>query len=215
MTWSILIVDDHPLMRLALRTQIEREPNWSVAGEATNGREGVEQAMALRPDIILMDLLMPEVDGITAIQQIVQACPKAHILVLTSSADDQHLAAALRAGATGYLMKDAPLEELLRAIQDVGEGRPVVPPALLRRVFDSQASPFPPSDALTAREQEVLALLGQGASNRKIAQHLTLSESTVRTHVRNILSKLHLANRTEAALHVKRSDLRSESPPHP
>jgi len=216
-THRILIVDDHPLMRLALRTQIEGEPGWSVAGEAANGREAVEKAAALQPDIILMDVLMPEMDGVTAIQNILQARPECHILVLTSSADNRHLAAALRAGATGYLLKDAPLEELLRAIRDVGEGRAVLPPALVRHWLQGQpvsdTTPASDPDGLTEREQEVLACLGRGASNRQIADQLSLSESTVRTHVRNILGKLHLSNRTEAALYAVQSKTQPGSTP--
>jgi len=202
MTQHILIVDDHPLMRLALRAQIESETGWAVAGEAANGREAIELALALQPDIVLMDLLMPEMDGLAAIQAIVSACPQARILVLTSSAENRHLAAAIRAGALGYILKETPPEELLHAIHEIGQGHPVIPPALMRQVLDAQTGParVVPKDVLSAREQEVLACLGKGATNREIADQLALSEGTVRTHVRNILGKLHFANRTQAAL---------------
>ena len=211
MTQRILIVDDHPLMRLALQAQIEREPGLAVAGLAVNGREAIEKASGLQPDIILLDLLMPEMDGLTAIQAIGAACPQARILVLTSSADNRHVAAAIRAGAIGYILKEAPPEELLRAIHEVGQGHPYIPPALMRQVFadpPATARGVTP-DFLSAREQEVLACLGKGASNREIADQLALSEGTVRTHVRNILGKLHLASRTEAALYAAQS----KSPP--
>jgi DNA-binding NarL/FixJ family response regulator len=210
----VLIVDDHPLMRLALRTQIETEPGWSVAGEAANGQEALEKATALHPDVILMDLLMPGVDGVTATRNIMRACPETHILVLTSSADNQLLAAALGAGAHGCLLKEAPSEDLLRALRDVGDGHFVISPVLMRRLFEGQPNPAPAAlDALSAREQEVLACIGQGASNRVIAERLAVTEGTVRTYVRNILGKLRLANRTEAALYAAQAQVRAKTPP--
>jgi NarL family two-component system response regulator LiaR len=143
-----------------------------------------------------------------------RACPETRILVLTSSADNQLLAAALHAGALGCLLKEAPPEELRRAIREVGEGHPVLPPGLLRRLFESQPDPAAAGlDALSAREQEVLACMGQGASNRKIAEQLAVSEGTVRSHVRNIVSKLRLANRTEAALYAAQAQLQAKPPP--
>jgi two-component system, NarL family, response regulator LiaR len=206
----ILIADDHAIVREGLRSLIDTEPGMEVAGEAADGIEAVLRARSLQPDVILLDLVMPRQDGIAAIGEIKRENPQACILVLTSFAEDDKVFPAIKAGALGYLLKDASPQELLQAIRCVYQGESSLHPAIARKLIAelSRASDLPPTEEpLTAREVEVLSLVAQGLTNQEIADHLVVSERTVRTHVTNILGKLHLANRTQAALYALREGL--------
>lgn len=206
----ILVVDDHAIVREGLRWLIATEPGMELVGEAADGVEAVSQARALHPDVILMDLVMPRKGGIEAIGEIKHENPEALILVLTSFAEDQQIFPAIKAGALGYLLKDTSPKELLRAIRDIYRGTPSMHPTIALRVIQElqRTSELPPTvDPLTEREVDVLKLVAKGMTNENIAKALFLSERTVRTHVSNILRKLHLANRTQAALHALREGL--------
>ena len=184
-------------MRQAICTAITIESDIEVVGEARNGAEAVTQALALRPDVIVMDLLMPVKDGIQAIAEIRAANPDARILALTSSLDPDRIVATLEAGAQGYLFKDTQRDELLRAIRDVSQGLAFLPPPVASKLIARMRQPEATDGlaALTPREREVLRLIGNGLSNREIAQALVLSEATVRVHVHNILGKLGFEHR--------------------
>ncbi|MFZ5809651.1 MAG: response regulator [Chloroflexota bacterium] len=206
----ILVADDHPLIRDSLRTLLKTEADLELVGEAVDGDEAVRKALDLQPDVILMDLVMPKKDGLQAIMEIKQIKADISILVLTSFSDEDKVFPAIRAGALGYLLKDASPEELLKAIHDVYRGMPSLHPSialqLLREI--NRPSELPRAEnPLSERELEVLKLIAQGLTNQEIATKLVLSEWTVRTHVRNILTKLHLANRTQAALFALRKGL--------
>jgi NarL family two-component system response regulator LiaR len=206
----ILVVDDHAVVREGLRALVETRPGMEWAGEAADGIEAVERARSLRPDVILMDLVMPRLGGIEAISQIKQENPDARILVLTSFDEDDKVFPAIRGGALGYLLKDSSAWEVLQAIRDVARGEPTMHPSIARKLMrELQRPPDLPltEEPLTERELEVVGLVAQGLSNQEIADRLVLSERTVRTHVSNILSKLHLANRTQAALYALRKGL--------
>ncbi|MBI3915091.1 MAG: response regulator transcription factor [Chloroflexi bacterium] len=206
----VLIADDHAIVREGLRTLIRTEPGMKLVGEASDGIQVVDQTRALQPDVIVMDLLMPRKDGLEAINEIVRENPQARILVLTSYAEDDKVYAAVKAGALGYLLKDSLPKELLQAIRDVYRGEPSLHPSLALRVIRElkEPPPLPPAqDPLTVREVEVLKLVAQGLSNQGIAEQLKITEWTVTTHVRNILDKLHLANRTQAALYALREGI--------
>jgi len=208
----ILIVEDHAIVRKGLYALLDAKPGVEVIGEAANGDEAVRKARALRPDVILLDLVMPHKDGIAAIREIKQEQPDARILVLTSFAEDEKVFAAIKAGALGYLLKDSMPEELLQAIQAVREGKPSLDPMIAFKLVQEldQPSNLPPTEEpLTPREAEVLELVAQGLSNREIARRLVISERTVGQHVGHILTKLHLANRTQAALYALRRGLAS------
>jgi len=209
-TIRILIADDHAIVREGLRTLIASEPGMELVGEAADGIEVVSLARSLEPDVILMDLVMPHKDGLEAISEIKHENPEMCILVLTSFAEEDKVFPAIRAGALGYLLKDSSPQQLLQAIYDVHRGEsslhPTVALKLVREI--SQPSDLPPAEhPLTEREVDVLELVAQGLSNQEIADQLVISEWTVRTHVRNILGKLHLANRTQAALYALREGL--------
>ena len=209
-TIRILIADDHAIVREGLRTLIASEPGMELVGEAADGIEAVSLARSLEPDVVLMDLVMPRKDGLEAISEIKQQNPEMCILVLTSFAEEDKVFPAIRAGALGYLLKDSSPQQLLQAIYDVHRGEsslhPTVALKLVREI--SQPSDLPPAEhPLTEREVDVLELVAQGLSNQEIADQLVISEWTVRTHVRNILGKLHLANRTQAALYALREGL--------
>lgn len=211
----ILIADDHAVVREGLRALIDTESGMELVGEAADGEETVEKARSLKPDVILMDLMMPRKDGIKATGEIKQENPDARILVLTSFAEDEKVFSAIKAGALGYLLKDASPQELLRAIREVYRGEPSMQPAIAHKVMRElqRESTLPPTEEpLTEREEEVLKLVAQGLPNQEIADKLFVSERTVRAHVSNILGKLHLANRTQAALYALREGLASLEP---
>lgn len=206
----ILIVDDHLVVRRGIMALLEIEMDIMVVGEASNGEEAIINAARFQPDVVLMDLVMPQVDGITAIEHIIRNQPETKILVLTSFAADEKVFPAIRAGALGYIMKDSGAAELVEAIRQVQRGEPSLSPLIARKVMQevSQSSDQPPTpDPLTEREVEVLGLVGQGESNHAIAKQLSISDATVRKHVSNILGKLHLASRTQAALFAVRAGL--------
>lgn len=201
----ILIADDHAVVREGLRTLIGTEPGMEVIGEAVDGTEAVKKARELKPDVILLDLVMPRLGGLEAISEIKGEDPAAHILVLTSFSDDDMVFPAIKAGALGYLLKNASPKRLLKAIGDVHRGVPTMSSDIASKLMLElqQASELPPTkEPLTDREVQVLRLLAQGSSNQEIAETLVIGRGTVRTHVSNILAKLHLANRTQAALYA-------------
>lgn len=206
----ILIADDHAVVREGLRTLITTKPGMEVVGEAADGVEAILKAHALNPDVILLDMVMPRKNGLEAIEGIKQDNPDARILVLTSFDDDERVFAAIKAGALGYLLKDSSPQQLLQAINDVYHGQSSLHPTIALKVIRelNQPSDQPPTDSpLTSREVDVLKLVARGLLNEEIAAELSISEWTVRTHMRNILSKLHLANRTQAALYALREGL--------
>ena len=199
----VLIVDDHPIVRSGLRTLIEAEPGMEVVGDAADGEEAIEKATMLRPDVVLLDLMMPGVSGLEAIEGIQKYDSDIHILVLTSFDQDDLLFPAIKAGALGYLLKDSSPEELLRAIRQVDKGEASLHPAVARKLIQEFSHPSENSDPinpLSERERDVLELLASGLTNREIANSLSISEPTARKHVSNILGKLDLSNRTQAAL---------------
>lgn len=199
--------DDHALIREGVRALITTEPDMEMVGEADNGINAVEKALALRPDVILLDLQMPEKSGIEVIVEIRQEMADARILVVTSFADDANVFPAIKAGASGYLLKDSSPLDLLNAIRDVYAGRSSLHPIIAHKVIQelNRPSDLPPTEEpLTARELEILKYVAQGLSNQEIGEQLVLSERTVRTHVSHVLNKLHLANRTQAALYALR-----------
>ncbi len=201
----VLIADDHAIVRKGLRALLATERDIHVVGEARDGMEAVAQAHACRPDVILMDLVMPKLDGIEATRQITAQLPSVRILVLTSFAADDKVFPAIKGGALGYLLKDSGPEELIQAIHQVHLGQPSLEPSIARKVLLELAhppkAPLTP-DPLTERELDVLRLIAQGKNNKEIAEQLVITEMTVRTHVSNVLSKLHLASRTQAALYA-------------
>jgi NarL family two-component system response regulator LiaR len=202
-----LVADDHAIVREGLRAMIEARRDMELVGEAKDGAEAVAKALALRPDVILMDIVMPRMDGIEATASIMAKNPAARILILTSFAEDEKLFPAIRAGAVGYLLKDSSPQELLQAILDVHGGSASLNPSIALRVIRQISQPVDLpviEDPLTERELQVLQLIAQGMSNAEIARDLIIGERTVGTHVSNILSKLHLANRTQAALYAVR-----------
>jgi two-component system, NarL family, response regulator LiaR len=211
-TIRVLVVDDHAIVREGLRWLMATEPGIDLVGEASDGVEAVAKAYELQPHVILMDLVMPRKDGIAAIAEIKARQPEARILVLTSFAEDDQVFPAIKAGAMGYLLKDTSPQALLIAIRDVYAGTPSMHPVVARKLIQELQRPpnLPPtSEPLTEREMEVLRLVARGLSNDQIAARLVVSERTARTHVSNILSKLHLANRTQAALYALREGLAS------
>jgi len=207
----ILIVDDHGIVRKGIHALLSKEQGMLVVGEATNGEEGVAQVQALKPDVVLMDLVMPKRDGIEATRQITQI-PGVRVLVLTSFADDDKVFPAIKAGALGYLLKDSGPDTLIKAIRQVYRGEPSLEPSIARKVLAELAQPPETpltSEPLTEREMVILRLVAQGMSNGEIAEQLTIAEMTVRTHMSHILGKLHLASRTQAALYALKEGLAS------
>ncbi len=198
----VLVADDHHVVRRGLASLLVPRNQMTLVGEAANGREVVELARTLQPDVIVIDLLMPELGGIEAIKLIMQEQPAARILVLSSFGEPAEVQAAIRAGAYGYLLKAAPPSELLQAIRAVYEGQLTLPHALALALVQTPPSP-PVIDQLTEREMAVLRLLAEGQTNQEIAHRLMISDTTVRAHVSSILAKLKVANRTQAALFAR------------
>jgi NarL family two-component system response regulator LiaR len=208
----VLIADDHAILRKGIRALLSTEPDIEVVGEAADGLQAVAQARALCPDVILMDLLMPNMDGIEATRRITAEQPGVRVLVLTSFAADDKVFPAIKAGALGYILKDSGPEELVQAIHHVHRGQPSLEPSIALKMLHEISHPLQQSstpDPLSARELEVLRLLAQGKSNREIADSMLITELTVRTHVSNILGKLHVASRTQAALYALKEGLAS------
>jgi len=208
----VLIVDDHEIVRKGIRALLATKKDIQVIGEAGDGAEAVELSKTLRPDVILMDLMMPKMNGVQATREISAEQPETRILILTSFAADEQVFPAIKAGALGYLLKDSSPQELLQAIRQVFRGEPSLDPAVARKVL-AELSPSLPKpltkDPLTARELDILRLVAQGKSNKDIAAELVIAEETVHTHVSNILNKLHLASRTQAALYALKEGIAS------
>jgi NarL family two-component system response regulator LiaR len=216
----VLIADDHPMVRQGLRTFLELHEEIEVIGEAADGLEAVEQARRLQPDVVLMDLVMPHLDGIVATRQIRSLSPITQVLALTSFAEDDKVFPAIEAGALGYLLKDVNPDGLVKAIQAAQRGEVQLHPNITKRLMQQAAARAgqPPAvkgasageanlAALTERELDVLRLIATGLNNREIAQQLVISEKTVKTHVSNILTKLHLTDRTQAAIYALKTGL--------
>ena len=206
----ILIADDQTLFREGIKVLLAMQPDMELVGEAADGVEAIELACALQPDVLLLDLKMPRKDGLAALREIAARSPSIHILVLTSFADDERMFPAVKSGALGYLLKDAPRDQFLGAIREVAEGRPFIYPAIAFKVLREFNRPAPAvADPLTEREQETLRLLARGLSNQEIAGQLKIQDHTVGKYVSSILIKLRLANRTQAALYALRHKLSS------
>jgi DNA-binding NarL/FixJ family response regulator len=208
----VLIADDHPLFRKGMRALLTATPGTEVVGEATTGQEAIELAAALQPDVILMDLQMPGINGIEATRQILHTSPNIRILVVTLFEDDASIFTALRAGARGYILKDAQEEEMLRAIRAVGSGEAIFSPAIATRLMDFFAAPLPavPKEifpTLTEREREILQMIARGRTNNDIAKELALSSKTVGNYVSNIFSKLQVADRAQAIIRARDAGL--------
>lgn len=205
---SIVLVDDQHLIRQGLKALLELESDLQVVGEAENGQMAIALVASMQPDVVLMDIRMPVMDGVAATKEITQRFPNTKVLVLTTFDDDQYVAEALRYGAMGYLLKDTPSEELAGAIRSVHRGYTQLGPGLVEKIMAQLPIPAPATDLappscwdeLTPREQEVLRLIAKGASNREIAKSLYISEGTVKNHVTNILNRLNLRDRTQAAI---------------
>ena len=209
---KILIVDDHGVVRQGLRGYLDFQPHITVVGEAANGEEALELAQLHLPDVVLMDLIMPKMDGITATRRLRTLAPETKVIILTSFADEEKVFPALKAGAVGYLLKDVSPQELVAAIHSAHQGKAQLHPAVTKMLVDefvSAAQEPAPAD-LTHRELEILRLIANGLSNQEIAQTLTISYKTVKTHVSRILSKLHLADRTQAAIYALKNGIVSE-----
>lgn len=215
----VMVVDDHPVVRRGMRSLLEEEEDIELVGEAVNGRDALEKVEILKPDVILMDLVMPEMSGIEAIEKITASHPDIRILVMTSFAADDKVFPSIKAGALGYLLKDSDPEDLIRMIRQVYRGELSIHPTIARKVIQElnrpAKEPLTPSP-ITDREEEILQLLAQGMDNKDIAARLVVRDATVRTHVSNILRKLQLANRVQATLYALRTGLTSledEPPP--
>lgn len=206
----VMVVDDHPVVRRGIKSLLGEEEDIQVVGEAVNGKDALEMVESLKPDVILMDLVMPEMGGIEAIEKITASHPDAKILVMTSFAADDKVFPSIKAGALGYLLKDSDPEDLIRMIRQVFRGELSIHPTIARKVIQElnrpAREPLTPSP-MTEREVEILQLLAQGIENKEIARRLVVHNATVRTHVSNILRKLQLANRVQATLYALRTGL--------
>ena len=206
----VLICDDHAVVREGLRALLSTEADMTIVGEAADGEGAVLAYRDLQPDVTLLDMVMPRMDGVEAIRMIISEFPNARILVLTSFSEDEMVFPAIKSGALGYLLKDSLPDELIRAIRNVNRGEASLHPSIARRLIQelSQPTTLPPTqEPLTERELEVLRLVAKGYSNEEIGDALIVSERTARGHVSSILSKLHLANRTQAALYALREGI--------
>ncbi|OWW19460.1 response regulator [Noviherbaspirillum denitrificans] len=209
-TISVLLVDDHTLFRSGIRSLLQRHSDFTVVGEAADGVEGIKRAKQLRPDVVLLDLNMPGMSGLETLQLLLQDCPETAVILLTVSEEAQDLTAALQAGARGYLIKNIDADYLVRAIRRAAAGEPVLAEAMTTKLVaqmqgGAPSRPAPPVsdiDRLTPREREILACLARGESNKMIARTLDVAESTVKIHVQNILKKLNLASRVQAAVYA-------------
>ena len=206
---TILITDDHAIVRQGLRTYLDLQPDLHVVGEAANGEQAIEMARDLLPDIVLMDLVMPKMNGVEATRGVTTVSPSSKVIVLTSFSEDEQVFASIKAGAQGYLMKDVLPSELAKAIRTVNKGEAQLDPEIARKLMHEFSNPQPtkPKHDLTERELEVLRLISLGKTNREISEDLVLSEKTVKTHVSNILQKLHLNDRTQAAVYALRQKI--------
>jgi two-component system, NarL family, response regulator LiaR len=203
----VLVADDHAVVREGLRTFLELQEGIEVAGEATDGREAVDEAERLQPDVVLMDLVMPRLDGVEAMRELRRRVPGARVVMLTSFLEDERLLPALRAGAAGYLLKNVEPRELARSIRLAAAGETLIDPAVAARLVDALGSDRRGEQAeLTPREQEVLDLIGRGYANKRIALELGIAEKTVKTHVSHVLAKLGVSDRTQAALYAARQE---------
>lgn len=209
----ILIADDHALFRDSLRSLLESQ-DIEVVGEAKNGQEAIDLSWESKPDVVLMDLTMPEMDGLEATKRIAAELPEVKVVILTASDEDSNLFEAIKSGAKGYLLKDLESAQFFSLLEGVERGEPALTPSVARKLLDEFARPKKPTkeeydpDALTDREREVLELMVQGTtSNRRLAKHLGVSENTVKFHVRNILDKLHLHNRAQVVAYALRTRL--------
>jgi NarL family two-component system response regulator LiaR len=206
----VLVVDDHTVVRDGLIALLSAEPGMEIVGSGSDGIEAVKLAKELKPDVILLDLVMPRMDGVQAIQEIKLEQPDARILVLTSFAENHQVFSAIKSGAIGYLMKDTSSEELIQAIRDTYHNTPALQPEIARQLMQdiqNQNDGVTSEDSLTLREVEILQQVALGKTNQEIADELVLSERTVRTHITNILAKLQLTNRTQAALYALREGI--------
>jgi len=205
----VLVVDDHAVVREGLRVFLELQEGIEVVGEAADGEEALAAADRLQPDVVLMDLVMPRLDGVSALRALRERLPKTRVIVLTSFLDDDKLMPALRAGAAGYLLKNAPPQELARAVRLAHAGEALLDPVVAARLVESLTTTDEdrPLDRLTPREREVLELIGRGFPNKRIAQRLNVSEKTVKTHVGHVFAKLGVTDRTQAAVFAVRAGL--------
>jgi len=209
----IILVDDHEVVRLGLKSLLDRHPQFEVVGEAGSSREALEQVAALEPDVVVMDIRLPGTSGIEACEQIVDQYPDIKVIMLTSYAEDEMLFSAIRAGASGYVLKQIASEELVKAIEAVGRGEALLDPAVTQRVFQEVRRAVKEEEAsafahLSQQEKHVLLLVSEGKTNREIAKNLFLGEGTVRNYVSSILSKLGVNNRAEAAAYAVEHNLR-------
>lgn len=203
----VVIADDHPITRQGLAAVMRVTPDLELVGQATNGREAVEAVLRERPDVLVVDLVMPELDGVGTIVEVKRALPEVAIVVLTTFADAALVHRAIRAGAEGYLLKDVEVAELARAIRTVHAGSPYLHPEATRHLLNLTARPPQPAERLTEREQQVLTLVARGLTNRQIGRELEIAEKTVSVHVSNLLGKLELSSRTQAALYATQAGL--------
>jgi two-component system, NarL family, response regulator LiaR len=205
----VLIVDDHGVVRQGLRGLLELQDGIDVVGDAADGEEGVEAAVRLQPDVIVMDLVMPKLDGVSAMRLLRERLPAARVIVLTSFLDEDKLLPALRAGAAGYLLKNAEPQEVVRAVRTAHAGEALLDPVVAARLVETLAADgeVDPIDRLTPREREVLVLIARGYANKRIALELDLAEKTVKTHVGHVLAKLGVSDRTQAAIAAVRAGL--------